>query len=140
MITAGVVDAVRWLALGRGMIAWAMEAYESGLIGNKEDEAIEWGDHESIVNLIEMIAKRIGVGDILAEGGIKANEKLGGREFLVHSKGLDYPAVDVRGTKGMALGFAVSPRGGDHLKGLPLYEVAPEVYKDDIKNAALFRL
>jgi len=33
----------------------------------------------------------------------------------------------------MALSFAVSPRGGDHLKGLPLYEVAPEVYRQDIK-------
>ena len=53
---------------------------------------------------------------------------------MVHSKGMDYPAVDTRGTKGMALSFAVSPRGGDHLKGLSLYEVAPDIYVRDIKR------
>ena len=53
---------------------------------------------------------------------------------MVHSKGMDYPAVDTRGTKGMALSFAVSPRGGDHLKGLSLYEVAPDIYAQDIKR------
>jgi aldehyde:ferredoxin oxidoreductase len=53
---------------------------------------------------------------------------------------LDYPAVDIRGTKGMALSFAVSPRGGDHLKGLPLYEVAPDVYADDIQREVGIRI
>ena len=120
------------------MVAWAMECREKGLLADDlaypEGEVLEWGNHRAVVNLIKMIANREGLGDILAEGGVRASERIGGKDYLVHSKGLDYPAVDVRGTKGMALSFAASPRGGDHLKGLPLYEVAPDVYKDDIKE------
>ncbi|MDW7674238.1 MAG: aldehyde ferredoxin oxidoreductase family protein [Bacillota bacterium] len=118
------------------MIAWAMECFEKGLIkeNDLDGKKLEWGNHTLEVKLIEQIAYRQGIGNILAEGGIRAAAKFGGIDFLVHSKGMDYPAVDVRGTKGMALSFAVSPRGGDHLKGLPLYEVAPDIYKDDIKE------
>lgn len=117
------------------MVAWAMECYEKGLLKDEFGELdLSWGNHAAEIELIEKIAMRQGIGDVLAEGGVRAAERLGGLDFLVHSKGMDYPAVDVRGTKGMALSFAVSPRGGDHLKGLPLYEVAPDVYKDDIKE------
>jgi aldehyde:ferredoxin oxidoreductase len=87
-----------------------------------------------MVEMIGRIAARQGMGDILAEGAFRAAQKLGGSDWVVHSKGMDYPAVDTRGTKGMALSFAVSPRGGDHLKGLSLYEVAPEIYAHDIKK------
>lgn len=118
------------------VIAWAMEAYQRGVIKSQDISGgeLKWGEHRSIVDMIIKIAMREGLGDILAEGALRAARKLGGEEFVVHSKGMDYPAVDIRGTKGMALSFAVSPRGGDHLKGLPLYEVAPEVYQNDIKT------
>ncbi len=117
-------------------IAWAMEAYQRGIIksGDFAGDDLLWGDHRAVIDTINKIALRQGLGDVLAEGALRAAKKLGGEEFVVHSKGMDYPAVDVRGTKGMALAFAVSPRGGDHLKGLPLYEVAPEVYQKDIKT------
>ena len=113
-------------------IAWAMECKEKNLWESDLKEIPEWGDHEGLNYLIKKIANREGVGTLLAEGACLAAEKLGGSEIVVHSKGMDYPAVDVRGTKGMALSFAVSPRGGDHLKGLSLYEVAPDIYKEDI--------
>ncbi len=118
------------------VIAWAMEAFQRGILQQKDlaDETFDWGNHRAIINTIHKISAREGIGDILAEGALRAARKMGGEEFVVHSKGMDYPAVDIRGTKGMALSFAVSPRGGDHLKGLPLYEVAPEVYQQDIKN------
>ncbi|PKM81154.1 MAG: aldehyde ferredoxin oxidoreductase [Firmicutes bacterium HGW-Firmicutes-14] len=118
------------------VIAWAMEAYQRGIIKTDDDgvNKFEWGNHNAVVETIYKIALRQGLGDILAEGALRAARKLGGEDFVVHSKGMDYPAVDVRGTKGMALSFAVSPRGGDHLKGLPLYEVAPEIYQKDIKE------
>ena len=117
-------------------IAWAMEAYQRGIIksGDFDGAQLEWGDYRSLIETIRKIALRQGIGDVLAEGALQAARKLGGEEFVVHSKGMDYPAVDVRGTKGMALSFAVSPRGGDHLKGLSLYEVAPELYRQDIKT------
>jgi len=117
-------------------IAWAMECYEKGLLTKEALDGIDlhWGNDTAIIQLINKIAHREGIGDLLAGGAVLAAKKIGGEEFIVHSKGMDYPAVDVRGTKGMALAFAVSPRGGDHLKGLPLYEVAPEVYAEDIKE------
>jgi len=95
---------------------------------------LHFGNAPAMMALIKKIAGREGVGDVLAEGAYRAADKLGGSDWVVQSKGMDYPAVDTRGTKGMALSFAVSPRGGDHLKGLSLYEVAPDIYAGDIKK------
>jgi aldehyde:ferredoxin oxidoreductase len=118
------------------VIAWAMECSEKGILAKDQLCGLDlhFGNDAALIKLIGKIAAREGIGDILAEGSLKASERLGGSDFVVHSKGLDYPAVDIRGTKGMALSFAVSPRGGDHLKGLSLYEVAPEIYAQDIRN------
>jgi aldehyde:ferredoxin oxidoreductase len=115
-------------------IAWAMECFEKKVLNAEKTDGLDlrFGNHAAIIELIKKIAVRDGLGDVLAEGPLRASRKVGGSEFVVHNKGLDYPAVDVRGTKGMALAFAVAPRGGDHLKGLSLYEVAPEVYARDI--------
>jgi aldehyde:ferredoxin oxidoreductase len=117
------------------VLAWAMECSEKGLFTRErfDDAPLSFGDHAALCSAIGKIARRKGIGDILALGSVKAARILGGEAYLVHSKGLDYPAVDVRGTKGMALSFAVSPRGGDHLKGLSLYEVAPDLYAKDIE-------
>lgn len=117
-------------------IAWAMECFEKGLLTRDQVDGLDlcFGNDSALVALLQKIAAREGIGDLLAEGALRASQKLGGADFVVHSKGLDYPAVDIRGTKGMALSFAVSPRGGDHLKGLSLYEVAPELYAKDIKR------
>ncbi|TYO95337.1 aldehyde ferredoxin oxidoreductase family protein [Desulfallas thermosapovorans] len=118
-------------------VAWAMEGYQRGIIKDSDtglNQPLHWGSHKLIIELINKIAHREGFGGLLAEGALRAAKKMGGVELVVHSKGMDYPAVDVRGTKGMALSFAVSPRGGDHLKGLPMYEVGPEIYAKDIKE------
>lgn len=117
-------------------IAWAMECFEKNIITPAllDGRQLTWGDHKGMIEMIYKIASREGVGDLLADGAPAAARKIGGEGFVVHSKGMDYPAVDVRGAKGMALSFAVSPRGGDHLKGLPLYEVAPDIYARDIKE------
>jgi len=118
------------------VLAWAMESYERGVFneGMLGGLDLRFGNASAMIDLIRNIAFREGIGDALAEGAYRAAERLGGGDWVVHSKGMDYPAVDTRGTKGMALSFAVSPRGGDHLKGLSLYEVAPEIYAKDIKR------
>ena len=94
-------------------IAWAIEAGEKGLIKG----APRWGDVEAIAGLVEDMAyRREGLGELLADGVRKAVEKLGaGGEFAVHVKGMEPPAYDARGLKGVALGYAVSTRGADHL-------------------------
>jgi aldehyde:ferredoxin oxidoreductase len=117
-------------------VAWAMECAERGILTKDQLNGLDlhFGNAAALIDLIQRIAFREGIGDVLAEGSYRAAQQLGGSSLVVHSKGLDYPAVDVRGTKGMALSFAVSPRGGDHLKGLSLYEVAPDVYSQDIES------
>lgn len=118
------------------VLAWAMECYEKGVLDKTHLRGLDlrFGNPSAMIDLIKRIAAREGIGNILAEGAYRAAQKLGGSDWVVHNKGLDYPAVDTRGTKGMALSFAVSPRGGDHLKGLSLYEVAPDLYAQDIKR------
>ena len=118
------------------VLAWTMECYEKDILSKEDLDGLDlrFGNAEAMVEMIKKIAARDGLGDVLAEGAYRAAQQLGGDAFVVHGKGMDYPAVDTRGTKGMALSFSVSPRGGDHLKGLSLYEVAPDVYAGDIRK------
>ncbi|MEB3816632.1 MAG: aldehyde ferredoxin oxidoreductase family protein [Desulfurococcales archaeon] len=95
-------------------IAWALDAGERGII----EGAPRWGDLEAIEKLIEDMAYRRGhLGRLLADGVKAAVESLGehAARLAIHVKGLELPAYDARGLKGMALGYAVSSRGGDHL-------------------------
>jgi len=93
-------------------IAFAMELSEKRMI----DEKIEWGDMDTVFSLIEKIAKREGIGDLLSQGTKRVSEKVGGKEFAIHVKGMDLPAYDPRGSIGMALSYAISNRGACHLR------------------------
>ncbi len=94
-------------------LAFAMEANEKGLW----DNGLAFGKTEGISKLWEDIAYRRGLGDELAEGSKRLSEKYGGREFAIHSKGLELAAYEPRGAVGQGLGYAVSNRGGCHLNG-----------------------
>ncbi len=101
-------------------IAFAMECYEKGLIDRSDTDglALEWGSGEAIVGLVEKIAMRQGIGDLLAEGVERAARKIGkGSEaFAVHVKGMEIPLHEPRGKKGVGLAYATSNRGGCHLQ------------------------
>jgi len=97
-------------------IAWAMEAYEKGLL--ETDLDLEFGNAEAMLEALQRIAYREGdLGELLADGPVEAAEKLGkgSEEFTIHVKGMVPAGFEVRGIKGMALAFAVAPRGADHL-------------------------
>jgi aldehyde:ferredoxin oxidoreductase len=102
------------------IIAFAMECYEKGLITKKDTDGLDltWGNHEAIVKLVEQMARREGIGNLLAEGSRKAAEKLGGgaEEFAMHVKGMEFPLHDARGMKGHGLAIATSNRGACHLQ------------------------
>lgn len=100
------------------VIGWAMEAYERGLLQKTDDLKVNFGNPEAILELIRKIACREGVGGLLAEGVRRASAKLGkgSEKFALHVKGLEPPAFDVRGLKGLGLGYAVSSRGACHLR------------------------
>ncbi len=104
------------------VIAWLLELVERGLIG--EDEigfpVKGFGDSEAVERLLRMIAERRGIGAILAEGVKRAAEILGrGAELAVHVKGLEAPAWDPRGRRGLAVSYATADVGASHLRGWP---------------------
>ncbi|MBI9087408.1 MAG: aldehyde ferredoxin oxidoreductase family protein [Desulfobacterales bacterium] len=108
-------------------IAWAMEAFERGdlTLADTEGIALQWGDMDTVVHtLLPKIARREGaLGKLLAGGSVAAAKRIG-RESLAytaHSKGLEAPMHDPRGGgHGLALAYAVSPRGGCHVATIML--------------------
>jgi aldehyde:ferredoxin oxidoreductase len=77
---------------------------------------IDYGDVDAIARLLNMIARREGIGDTLARGIIHAAEEWGMEDMAVHVKGLEPPGYDPRVLKGCALAYAVSDRGACHLR------------------------
>ncbi len=72
-----------------------------------------FGDSELVHTLIEQIARREGVGDLLAEGVDRIHDDLGVKNWT--SKGLEFPGHDGRVLHGRALGYATANRGADHM-------------------------
>jgi aldehyde:ferredoxin oxidoreductase len=104
------------------IIAFAMECYEKGAI-RKEDfpgEPLIWGDSASMIELIEKIARREEIGDILAEGVKRAAVKIGkgAEEFALEVKGLEMPLHDPRVFQGFGLAFATGNTGARHTEGM----------------------
>ena len=93
-------------------IAFAMEASEKGLLG----EEINWGDPGVIIELVERIAARKGLGKKLAKGIAKMKEELGA-DFAVEIKGQEVPMHEPRGKKALGLSYATTPRGANHMEG-----------------------
>ncbi|MFO7791882.1 MAG: aldehyde ferredoxin oxidoreductase family protein [Candidatus Saliniplasma sp.] len=97
-------------------VAWAMEAYENGLLDT--DIELNFGNAEGMINVIEKMGKKEGkLGKMLFNGVKEAAEKLGkgSEEFAIHIKGMEPPGYEARGMFGMGLALAVAPRGADHL-------------------------
>ena len=121
-------------------IAFAMECFEKGILtremtGGKD---IHFGDNDIIVELVEMIAKRQGVGDLLAEGTKVMAERLGrgSSVFAMNVKGLELPAYDPRAAKICGLGYVTANRGGDHITGFiqaPTFIDAPILLVEESK-------
>jgi len=106
-------------AISAGVIvAFTMDCYENNILTKKDLDGIEanFGNPEALIQLLEKIGKREGIGDTLANGVRTAAQKIGkGAEKLAqHIKGLEVTGYDLRCLKTAALGFAVSFRGADH--------------------------
>jgi len=100
-------------------IAFATECYEKGILTQADTDGLElkFGDADVVIQLLHKIARREGIGDLLAEGTKRVAMKLGqGTErFAMHVKGLELPAYDPRAAKICGLAFATANRGGDHI-------------------------
>lgn len=116
-------------------MSFAMECMEKGIL-NKEDMDgldLRFGNFEAMMEMVKEIAERKGFGNILAEGSRRASEILGkgSEKYAMQVKGLEFAGHALRATKGMALGYAISNRGGSHHDGRPFeYSAHPELGYD----------
>jgi len=120
---------------------WAMELFERGIITKEDAEGLElsFGNVDVAVKLPRLIALRRGIGDVLAEGVMRASEKIGknSERYAMHVKGQEYPAYDPRGSFGMALAYATSDRGADHNRAWPVgYEAFGDIDPFTIEGKA----
>jgi len=114
------------IALG-GTLSLAIDLFQQGILTKADTDGLElcWGDSDLFVNLIQKIAHREGIGDLLAEGPYWMAQRIGrgAEKHVVHMKKLEPSLEEVRGHKAVALAFHTSTRGGDHLRGQPPAEI-----------------
>ena len=109
------------------VIAFAMECFEKGLLTKADTGGIDlrFGNREGFLAMVDQIATRSGLGDLLAEGLVHAAETIGrgSDEFANHIKGMALD-TDIRGMPGWGLGYIVSSIGADHLRGATSFTIA----------------
>jgi len=112
-----------------GVIGFAMECNEKNLLKKKNlvDQDLVFGNSDAIIDNINLIAYRKGIGNLLAEGVKRVAQKLHAEDFGMHVKGLELPAYDPRGLMGMGLAYATSNRGACHNRA---WVVGMELYTD----------
>ena len=95
-----------------------MECYENGLIGDSETDGIPltWGNAEAVVALTERIARRDGIGELLADGVKLAALRIGkGREaFAMHVGGHRIPYHDPRVSPSIGTGYIADAQPASH--------------------------
>lgn len=99
-------------------IAFGMECFERGLISSKETEGVElkFGNARAMLQMVEQITRREGLGNVLAEGVARAGKMIGrgAEEFAIHAHGQEVPMHEPRLKHALGVGYAVSPTGADH--------------------------
>lgn len=99
-------------------ISFAMECFEKGILTEKDTGGLDlnFGNGAAMVQMVGMIARREGLGAILAEGVARAAATIGNgaEEFAMHANKQELPMHSPRFRPGMGVGYAVSPTGADH--------------------------
>ncbi len=100
-------------------VAFAFYLYNTGRLSPSDVDGLDlaWGNSKAAIALVKKIARREGVGDILAEGVKRAGEYWGVSDEALHVKGLEVPYHDPRAFSGLALVYATATRGADHMSG-----------------------
>ena len=101
-----------------GTIAFAMECFEKGLLNIKDTGGLElkFGNVAAMLKAVELISKREGIGDLMAEGSRKMAQRIGkgADKYAVHVKGLEPAMHEPRRQPGFGVGYMVNPHGADH--------------------------
>jgi aldehyde:ferredoxin oxidoreductase len=96
-----------------------IEGYEKGILSlsDLDGREIAWGDEDAILELIQKIAHRQGIGDILADGSHRIIENWPEMDkIILHVKGLEQSAYDSRASISMGLAYATSDIGAHHTR------------------------
>lgn len=108
-----------------GTIAWAMEAWERGILSPNDTGKIElrWGDATAVQRLVELMIAREGIGDLLADGSLRAARHFGqgSESFAIQAGGQEIAMHDPRLDPGYALHASVEPTSGRHTTGCQVY-------------------
>jgi aldehyde:ferredoxin oxidoreductase len=112
-------------------LSLAMECFEKGLLTLKDTDGIDlrFGNAAAMLQMLERMIRRQGLGDLLAEGARIAARQIGrgAADLAMEVKGLEIPMHDPRSKQGMALHYSVHPTGADHCTGIhdPVLEKGP---------------
>jgi len=108
-------------------IGFAYELYEKGIIDREDTDGLElvYGNHSAMISLIKKIASREGLGNLLAEGTMRAAAEIGhgAEDCAIHVKGLELPGYEPRGAKSHGFNYATSNIGGSHCYGYAGQEI-----------------
>ena len=121
-------------------IAFAIECYENGLITKADTDGIEmtWGNHKSIVTMIEKLGKREGFGDMIADGVKMAAERIGkgAAEYAMHIQGQELPAHDPKHDYHWGIPYLLDPTPARHTQNAEVFRPLAQVVQLERKSYA----
>ena len=124
LATATLCNEIDRLGLDINELGWVlgmvMECYEKGLLNKEGTDGLEmtWGNVEAVRAMANKIARREGIGNILAEGTMRAARSIGGEamELAIYTKSGTTPVShDHRRTWAYLLDNCVSNTGSSQL-------------------------
>lgn len=108
--------------------AFAVEAFENGMITHEQCEGLtlQWSDADTLLRLLQWMAEKHGLGEVLAMGTRAAAQAIGSgaEKFAMHAKGMELAYHDPRATFSMAANYATANRGGCHLETLSYWTLS----------------
>jgi aldehyde:ferredoxin oxidoreductase len=103
-------------------ISFAMECVERGILGPEDTDGLDlrFGNTGAMIAMIGRIARREGLGDLLAEGSKRAAQRIGkgSAELAMQVKGEELPMHDPRCKQAMGLHYSMHVTGADHGTGI----------------------
>jgi aldehyde:ferredoxin oxidoreductase len=102
-----------------GCIAWAMEAYEKGVLTREDTDGLDlkFGNVEAVFATIKKIAAREGnLGALLSEGSKRAAMKVGKgtQDYAIHVKGMEQSAYAIHNATAMLISYMTCDVGAHH--------------------------
>ncbi|MHA1324261.1 MAG: aldehyde ferredoxin oxidoreductase family protein, partial [Candidatus Helarchaeota archaeon] len=113
------------------LVGVLMEARERGIISTEDCNGLDltWGSTQAVQELISLLVKRKGIGNIIADGILNVIKKWPScKDFALHSKGLEQSGYDTRALLGMTLAYATADIGAHHNRAWVAYQELKKKY------------